>query len=50
VFIIFGVILAVQIKSSLYSKKTTASDKLTVDMLKAQIAEVTAETEHLKPL
>lgn len=48
VFIIFGVILAVQIKSSLYSKKTTASDKLTVDMLKAQIAEVTAETEQLK--
>jgi uncharacterized protein YlxW (UPF0749 family) len=48
VFIIFGIIIAVQIKSSLYAKKVTASDKLSVDMLKAQIIEITAETEELK--
>ncbi len=48
VFIIFGIIISIQIKSSLNSKKVNASDKLSVDVLKAQIAELTQETEQLK--
>lgn len=48
VFAIFGVIISIQIKSALHSKKVTASDTLSVDMLKAQIAEISAETEQLK--
>jgi uncharacterized protein YlxW (UPF0749 family) len=48
VFILFGIIIAIQIKSSLYAKKVTASDKLSVDTLKAQIAELTEETEQLR--
>ncbi len=48
VFIIFGILIALQLKSVLNSRKVTASDKLSVDMLKTQIAEVTEETELLK--
>lgn len=48
VFLIFGIVIAVQLKSVLNSRKITASDKLSVDTLKAQIAEMTEETERLK--
>jgi uncharacterized protein YlxW (UPF0749 family) len=45
---IFGIIMSVQLKSVLSSRKATASDKLSADALKSQIAEVTKEVEMLK--
>ncbi len=48
VFILFGIIIAVQLKSTLYARKMTATSTLSVDMLKEQIAEVNKEVEELK--
>lgn len=47
-FMFLGIIIAIQIKSSLHAKKVSASDKLSVDTLREQIAELTEETEQLK--
>lgn len=48
VFLIFGMVIAVQFKNTMAARKTSASNKYTVDMLKAQLASVQTETEELK--
>jgi len=48
VFIIFGVVLAVQTKSTLNTKKLAAAKTYSADALKAQLVEEQAETDALK--
>ncbi len=48
VFLIFGIVVAVQIKSTLYAKRVTASNTLSSAQLKEQLAKVEKETEELK--
>jgi uncharacterized protein YlxW (UPF0749 family) len=48
IFLIFGIVLAVQFKSTLYVKRQTASDTLDANALMKQLAAVQKETEDLK--
>ncbi len=48
IFLIFGIVIAVQFKNTMAARKASASNKFTVDTLKAQLASVQAETEELK--
>ncbi len=48
VFLIFGMVIAVQFKNTMAARKTSASSKYTVDTLKEQLARVQEETEELK--
>jgi len=48
VFIIFGIVIAVQFKSTLYSKRITASNRFSVDTLKEQLTKEKAEVSELK--
>jgi uncharacterized protein YlxW (UPF0749 family) len=48
VFIILGLVMAVQFKSTLNSRKVTASNKLSADALKEQITEISREIEELR--
>ena len=48
VFLIFGIVVAVQLKSTLNVKRLTASNTFSVDMLKEQLAKEQKETEELK--
>lgn len=48
VFLIFGIVVAVQIKSTLLAKKALASNKLSVEMLKEQLAREKTTIEELK--
>jgi uncharacterized protein YlxW (UPF0749 family) len=48
VFLIFGIVVAVQIKSTLLARKASASNKLSVEMLKEQLAKKNTEIEELK--
>jgi uncharacterized protein YlxW (UPF0749 family) len=48
VFLIFGMVIAVQVKNTMAARKISASNKYTVDTLKEQLARVKGETEELK--
>lgn len=48
VFMILGIIVAIQVKSTLYAKRVTVSKKLSVDTLKEQLKREKAETDELK--
>ena len=48
VFLIFGIVLAVQIKSALHARNSTASNTLTIDMLKEYIVEEQKVVDDLK--
>lgn len=48
VFVIFGIVIAVQLKSTLYTKRQAASKAYSVDMLKEQLTREQAETDALK--
>jgi len=48
VFLIFGIVVSVQLKSTLYLKKQTTSNLLNSQTLKEQLAKVQKETEELK--
>lgn len=48
VFLIFGMVIAVQFKNTMAARKTSTSSKYTVDTLKTQLARVKEETEELK--
>lgn len=50
VFMIFGIVIAVQLKSTLTAKKAAASNKFSIDMLKEQLARENAEIDELKKL
>ena len=47
-FLIFGIVLAMQIKSSLNARRTTASEARTPEPLKEQLVKEQRETEDLK--
>jgi uncharacterized protein YlxW (UPF0749 family) len=47
VFLIFGIVVAIQIKSTLYAKRLTASNTISVDMLKEDLAKAQSETDKL---
>ncbi len=48
VFMIFGIVIAVQFKNTMTVKKAAVSNKYSVEMLKAQLAKVQEETAELK--
>lgn len=48
VFLIFGIVIAVQFKNTMTVKKTAVSNKYSVETLKVQLAKVQEETEELK--
>lgn len=48
VFLIFGIVVAIQIKSTLYAKRMNASNTLSVEMLKEDLANAQKETDDLK--
>ena len=48
VFMIFGIVIAVQFKNTMTVKKAAVSNKYNVETLKAQLAKVQGETEELK--
>lgn len=48
VFLIFGIVIAVQFKNTMTVKKAAVSNKYSVETLKAQLAKVQGETEELK--
>ncbi|MGI6669433.1 MAG: DUF881 domain-containing protein [Acetivibrionales bacterium] len=48
VFLIFGIVVAVQAKSTLLAKKVSASNKLSVEMLKEQLAREKTAIEELR--
>lgn len=48
VFMIFGIVISVQLKSTLNAKKMSASNKYSVEMLKEQLAQEQMETAKLK--
>lgn len=48
VFLIFGIVVAVQIKSTLYTKRITASNTLNIETLKEQLAKEQKATDELK--
>lgn len=48
VFLIFGIVVAMQIKSTLYAKNLTALNTISVDMLKEDLAKAQKETDELK--
>jgi uncharacterized protein YlxW (UPF0749 family) len=48
VFLIFGIVLSVQIKSTLNAKKTSSSKTITTETVKQQIIEVQKEIDSLK--
>ena len=48
VFLIFGIVVAVQLKSTLNVKKMTTSNTLSIDLLKEQLAKEQNETDKLK--
>jgi uncharacterized protein YlxW (UPF0749 family) len=47
VFLIFGIVVALQIKSTIYAKKLNASNTLSADMLKEDLAKAQKETDEL---
>jgi len=48
VFLIFGMVIAVQVKNTMAARKISVSNKYTVDMLKEQLSRAKEETEELK--
>lgn len=48
IFLIFGIVVAMQFKSTLTTKRLTVSKKLSVEMLKEQLAKVQKESDELK--
>lgn len=48
VFLIFGIVVAVQLKSTLYAKRITASNTLSVEVLKEQLAKEQKTIDELK--
>ncbi len=48
VFLIFGIVVAVQLKSTLYAKRLTVSNSLSVEKLREQLAQEQKETDALK--
>lgn len=47
VFLIFGIVVALQIKSTIYAKKLNASNTLSAEMLKEDLAKAQKETNEL---
>ncbi len=48
VFLIFGIVVAIQIKSTLYAKRLTALNTISADMLKEDLVKAQNETDALK--
>jgi uncharacterized protein YlxW (UPF0749 family) len=48
VFLIFGIVVALQVKSTLYAKKLNASSMLSADTLKEELVRTQKETDELK--
>lgn len=48
VFLVFGIVVAVQVKSTLFAKKASTLNKLSVETLKEQLAQEKADIEGLK--
>lgn len=48
VFIIFGMVVSLQFKSTMNSRKTTAASSLNIEMLREQIAQVSSEIQELR--